>query len=36
MFREKGVNVNGAIDQLRASEIAAKQISEIEQGHTEE
>ena len=36
MFREKAVDVNGAIDQLRASEIAAQQIWQIEQGHTEE
>ena len=36
MFREKAVDVNGAIDQLRASEIAAQHILEIEQGHTEE
>ena len=36
MFRQKAVDVNGAIDQLRASEIAAQQIWEIEQGHTEE
>ena len=26
MFREKAVDVNGVIDQLRASEIAAQQI----------
>ena len=36
MFREKAVDVNGAIDQLRASEITAQQIREIEQGHTKE
>ena len=36
MFREKAVDVNGAIDQLRASDIAAQQIREIEQGHTVE
>ena len=36
MFRQKAVDVNGAIEQLRASEIAAQQIREIEQGHTEE
>ena len=36
MFKEKALNVNGAIDQLRASQIAAQQIRESEQGHTEE
>ena len=36
MFREEAVDMNGAIDQLRANEIAAQQIREIEQGHTEE
>ena len=36
MFREKAVDVNGAISQLRASEIATQQIRQIEPGNSEE
>ena len=36
MFREKAVNLNEAVDMLRASEVAAQQIKEIDQGTSEE
>ena len=36
MFREKIVNLNEAVDMLRASEIAAQHIKEIDQGTSEE
>ena len=36
MFREKAVNLNEAIDMLRASEVAAQHIKEIDQGTSEE
>ena len=34
MFREKVANLNEAVDMLRASEVAAQHIKEIEQGST--
>ena len=33
--REKAVNLNEAIDMLRASEVAAQHIKEIDQGTSE-
>ena len=36
MFREKAVHLNEAIDMLRASEVAAQHIKEIDQGTSEE
>ena len=33
MFREKAVNLNEAIDMMKASEVAAQHIKEIDQGH---
>ena len=36
MFREKVVNLNEAVDMLRASEVAAQHIKEIDQGTSEE
>ena len=36
MFREKVANLNEAVDMLRASEVAAQHIKEIEQGTSEE
>ena len=36
MFRDKVVNLNEAVDMLRASEIAAQHIKEIDQGTSEE
>ena len=35
MCREKAVNLNEAIDMLRASEVAAQHIKEIDQGTSE-
>ena len=36
MFREKVANLNEAVDMLRASEVAAQHIKEIDQGTSEE
>ena len=36
MFREKVVNLNEAVDMLRASEVAVQCIKEIDQGTSEE
>ena len=36
MFRETVVNLNEAFDMLRASEVAAQHIKEIDQGTSEE
>ena len=36
MFREKVVNLNEAVDMLRASEVAAQHIKEIDQGTSDE
>ena len=36
MFREKAVNLNEAIDMLRASEVAAQHVKEIDQGTSQE
>ena len=36
MFREKAVNLNEAIDMLRASDVAAQHIKEIDKGTSEE
>ena len=36
MFREKAVNLTEAIDMVRASEVAAQHIKDIDQGTSEE
>ena len=36
MFREKVVNVNETVDMLRASEVAAQHIKDIDQGTSDE
>ena len=36
MFREKVVNLNETVDMLRASEVAAQHIKEIDQGTSDE
>ena len=36
MFREKVVNLNEAVDMLRASEVAAQHIKDIDPGTSEE